>query len=300
MKTQIIPGKISFLTRFSLVLMLFAFLIVFQTNIVQAAEISPDLNISGSATFDEDFFYFYNTTLSGNIYKKVGGTDSPSSFTESTFPAPNPQAGTLTHTGDGAGTALEATTTNPYSYYWGEIGVGVNLLLNLSNTSLNQYLVRVRVEFENTVELPGPFTVDSDTTGFYDFADSEFFVEDSALTELTFTDIVSDTYYGNNQDSSAPYGGSFTESFDGTFDVLLGAGAEETILGMYTLTAEFGDFWNDSGSNRYSSVDFSGFLSIDYVENLGPGPNAVPIPAALPLFGSGLLALAAIRRRFRG
>ncbi len=163
MKTQIIPGKISFLTRFSLVLMLFAFLIVFQTNIVQAAEISTDLDIFGSAWFAEDFFYSDNTTLSGNIYTRVGGTDSSSSFTESSMPSPNFQSDWLTHTGDGAGTALEATTTDPLSFYWGEIGLGVDLLLNLSNTSQDQYLVRVRVEFDNTVELPGPFTVDSAT-----------------------------------------------------------------------------------------------------------------------------------------
>ena len=72
----------------------------------------------------------------------------------------------------------------------------------------------------------------------------------------------------------------------------------------------FGDYWNDLYptdyalsalyADRYSSVDFSGFLSIDSVENLGPDPNAVPIPATLPLLGFGLAGLAAMRRRFRG
>jgi hypothetical protein len=208
---------------------------------------------------------------------------SPSLFNSpSSNPIPNPQEGWLTHTGDGVGATLNATNSG----FDTGLAVGVDLLLDMMNSSLDDYLVTVRFDFSNQVN----------ATGNDAYADSEFSVEDSD-GEFLFTDLVSDTVYGNQVNDAYPasYGGILTDSYNNTINFFLGAGESETIFGMYTMLGEV------YGSG-VSTTDFNAFISIESVTNLGggPDPNAVPIPAALPLFGSGLLALAAIRRRFRG
>ena len=303
MKTQIIPGKISFLTRFSLVLMLFAFLIVLQPNDAQAEALPADLDITGSAWFDAIFAQdnFFDATQSGDIYKIVGGSIGSSPFTDTTVNNPNPQEGTLTQTGDGVGTSVNASAG-----LFENFGVGVDLELMIENLSpTSQYQVTVKAEFSNSVNTNGPFT--NDASGYDAFADSEFSVQDSS-GEVFFTDLVSDTIFGNEENGTllSSYGGPLTDLlFSDTFDVILNPLATETILGFYTLRGGVFDdptWWNLAAEPGFSDVDFSAFLSVDSVEYLGEviDPNAVPIPATLPLLGFGLAGLAAIRKRFRG
>lgn len=254
----------------------------------RAVLITTDLTITGDVTFDTAFAGLAtgNFTQSGSISTTQGGATTASTFTGATVTGANPLPGTLTDLGDGFGvtaTASAAATLESGS----EFALGVDIGINVANTSATDtFKVTFKVDFSNEV----------DSSGVDAFADSGLSVQSPPLTEVFFTDITSDTLFGNQKNGTATgaFGGPVQDIGTAFFDVIVAPSAAANIVGAWTLTGgafELGDV---------ASADFLAFISVNDVMNLtNPPPQPVPEPGTLAFFGVGLTGLALLARRRR-
>ena len=238
-----------------------------------AQPIPGDLALTGSITYDTgNSFSDPGASHSGTTSLTLGGATSSTTFANGTPTGANPLQGTLTDTGDGFGVAGTASASWPGSQ--AEFLAGVDLLLNLTNSSaIHTYDVTIGITFDNRVDASGPDA----------YADSAFTIDQDTV-EVFFTDITSDTVNGDelNGVDQGTSGAVMSDIGTDSLTVALGPGASVVIDGAWTL--EGGVF--ASGSS--CSGDFTGAVTIDGV---------VPEPGTAALLAIGCAGLARVARR---
>jgi len=259
------------------------FFVLFMPWAAYGVPFSSDVIINGSITYDVDNSYVVGSTQSGSISSIIGTTSSSSTISNATITGTNPLSGTLTDIGDGFGsTFIMSGNENGDS---GELYS--DYLFDISNNSLtDQYLVSLNINFTNSVN----------ADGFDAYADSQLsLLNATTLAELFFTDLTSDTLFGDKENGTnlASYGASLSDSGDVLLDILLNPLASMDLSGLNSL--EGGVFDSASGFNGTLST----FISVSNVENLtntGP-PTGVPAPPTLYLMAIGMLGLLLARRK---
>ena len=244
-----------------------------------AAPLPSDLAVTGEISFDTTNSFASDADSNGSFSTTVGGADGTTSYTDGSPDAPNPRSATFTHLGDGfaldgVGNAAGADSA---------MLAGMDFLLTLLNTSpVATYTVHLEMVFDHRV--------DSDGSDAY--ADSEFTIGEGG-TEVAFTDITSDTFFGDVSGGAdlGTFGEEVTDVGMRVLTAILTPGASVEYDGAWTGEAE--SFEPDSSS----LLDFSGSFRITSVESDQPPPGVIPLPASLPLALGGLALLAGIALR---
>jgi hypothetical protein len=238
-----------------------------------ADPIPPGIDANGLVSTDTSFGF----GDSGDLIAIYGGVENRYGYADGSglivlapgFPA----------TGDGLG--IDGETVDA------EFATGIDFSIDVTNNSLTEtYRVTFGVVFENVV---GAFGEDS-------YADSEFVIStDGFATEEFFTDLVSDTWYGNTVDGFdvAGFGGELTASGSDSFFIDLAPGANALVEGFWTM--EGGAFGFAADEDAYASLYAT--LTIDSVENLDAPP--IPEPGSFALLAAGIAGLVVAKRRRR-
>lgn len=234
-----------------------------------AVPISPLLSVSGEVSL-EDYSVEASPVYSGTLYSETETT----SFSETNITGNNPVAGNITETGQGLGHTL-AMTQDDLS----EETIAIDYFFSLTNNSVDDYSFVFGVDFLNRV----------DANGEDAFADSEFFIEEG-VDELFFSDVISDTFFGDEQAGStlSTFGDLIQESGTGSFALTLAAGASTSfsasLLGHAGVVA--------TGSSYLLNMDSFIYLSeVTNLSNPTEPPTPVPEPGSLALMLAGLALL---------
>ncbi len=247
-----------------------------------AAPIPLDLAISGSIELDTGFsFDAGSASASGVIDLTVGGTTTTTTYSGGTASGANPLTGTFTDTGDGLGLSGSADGTAVDD----EFATGIDFVVDLANLSLTDvYEVVFTIDFDHRADADGDDA----------YVESEFTL-DQDFVEVFFTEILSDTAFGDelNGASLGTFGALVTDAGTDSLTVNLAPGASALLEGAFTM--EGGVF--DPGS-ALGIFDFG--LTIAEINNVTAPPTPTPEPGTMLLLGSGFAALLWGRRRAAG
>jgi hypothetical protein len=256
----------------------FAGALALNLSVAHAVAFTSDISISGSTAFDDGFSF---GSTSGDFSVVSGGSTTTSTYAGSTATGDNPLAGTLTDLNDGFGFTGMASATDD------EFAIGFDTTVNVQNNSLSDvYEVIFSFDYSNWVNSSGDDA----------FADSELTLDANGI-EIAFSDLLSDSFYGNEVAGIATgdSGGALSDSNELFFNFILNPSDILDLDMIWTL--EGGDF-----ATGLAEADLSAFLSVVSVQAQG-----VPVPAPLPgtflLVGLGLVLLPVQRRMqlfFRG
>ena len=273
--------------------MLAGCILLTTAGIVNAAPLPADLQISTSVSTDiaaDDFLSFDeddsspatgNATHTGSLVQTIGGASSTTTINDiSITSGSNPLSGTLTDVGDGweihsdisgSFSGTSGAATNNGNFY--------DLFFNIQNLSATDSIqVTISLDYDNHVHSSGPDA----------FAASEFQLFDGSDTELFFSDLTSDTLFGN------AVNGNSTGAFGGTLD---DTGIHQLIL---TLTPgellDFHVFHSIEGGAYASGSSYSGSFDAIVSFDATIPTNQVAEPGLLALMGFGLLGMLFGRR----
>ena len=283
-KTKAHPGGLRhfFCRRGVALLMMTALALLMMRATAPAAPFSPSLSVTGGISFDTVFAIADGSaSQSGSFSRIAGGGASTSTFSDTTVAGANPQAGPLTHIGDGFTASAEGSAA--FDGGDAEFGVGIDLDFGITNTSATDtFKVTFKVAFDNFVDADGPDA----------FAESAFTVDDP-FGEVFFTDLTSDTAFGDDVNGADPgtFGEALADAGVFLFDVVVDPLGFAAVFGALTLEGVAFDV--DSAA----SARFSGAVTIDAVMNLTSPTDPIPEPGTVVLLGAGVLGLASLFRR---
>ncbi len=264
-----------------------AALIALGATGAQAVPIDSNLTIGGSVDFDQTNSVVQSgASLSGDMTLVSGGATSSSTISGTTVTGSDPLAGSLLDIGDGVGTSANLAGSFAGGGFFDISDVFVDLTVAIANTSAtDSFQITFKVDFSNSV----------DSSGADAFADSEFTIDEDGPVpvEVFFTDLLSDTFFGNEVGGVGVggFGGPLSDSGVDTFAVVVDPLMTVSLAGLLSISG--GAFADPSGF----AADFNAFLSVDDVVNLTQPPVPVPEPGSLVLFAAALLGLAVLARR---
>ena len=257
-----------------------------MANIGHAITFSSDISITGSVEFDTAFSTLTGSTIQGGTQGSIiGGVTTTTTITGTSVSGSNPLGGSLTDIGDGI-----FSTFNMLGINGDEGDLFNDFSLNLTNNSAtDQYRVSFELDFLNF----------ADADGTDAFVDSQFSLFNGG-TEIFFTDFISDTFFGDHENSGldrGTFGATLSDSGVRFFDFLLDPLASINLTAKNELKG--GGFTFDAlfNGSLESSLTVSGVENLTIPPEPPEPPAAVPVPAAAWLFGSVLLAGLGFRRR---
>lgn len=248
-----------------------------------AVPFSTDISITGSTDFSESFSIGPTT---GDFGITSSGATTLTTFSGSTATGADPLGGTLTDIGDGFGFSGSAATT------FDVFGIALDTGISISNSSATaSYDVVFELIFSNTVDADGPDAV----------VDSEMSLSIDG-TEVFFSDIISDTFFGDSAGGVllGTFGGSVAESGTVLLPTITLAPSATAIIDFFWTVEDFsGDY-----AGGLASLASSSFLSVSSVTSLAPPPppppppppGTIPEPGTLLLLLAGILSIPMVRK----
>lgn len=239
------------------------------TSLSYASLIPADLNITGHVEFDTDTSAsILAGTQTGNLMSNLAGVVDSSSVNNTSVTGENPLGGMLTDIDDGVGAVAQVDGFN----FGDTLGFIFDFEFALINNSLTDtFLATFMIDFSNMV----------DASGTDAYVDSEIALYDEIGTEFFFSDLTSDTLFGdeNNGSSTGTFGSMINDSGMFSFDISLAAGESTSFGGV--LKIDGADFDGNGGFTARSEA----FVSVARVTNTSPpSPTPVPEPSSVLLY----------------
>lgn len=245
-----------------------------------ATLIDSDLTIEGNVLFDiTSDAVIGNANQSADMSQIIGGISTSSSVNDVTPSGANPVGGVLTHYGDGVGVNAIAASTASTESTAGAFIFDFSFSL-LNNSLTDTHKVFFELDFSNIANADGTDA----------YIDSEINLFDSLNNELFFSDLTSDSSFGDEKNGvdQGSFGATLLDSGKFLFDVTLAAGAANSFSAVLKMDGE--DFTNDSffagSSNAFIKV-----LSSENQTSTTPPPTPVPEPTTLLLFATVLMLM---------
>ena len=226
-----------------------------------------------SVTAGTEFWNFSFEGTGGFSLISGGATSSSTYDGTPTVTGADPLNGSLTDTDDGTGFDGSARVTGVGD----EFAIGFDSTLTTTNTHVTEsYDIVFKLVFSNSVNADGD-----------DAYALSVLTLDADLAEIFYSDLLSDTLFGDED------GGIATGGYG---DLLTGGGSPTyayTLNPGEALTLDL--FWTMVGGNfvdiGLAEASLSAFLSIDSVVTRGGPPPTVPVPGTLLLMGLGMILL---------
>ena len=242
----------------------------FQLSAAQAVPFSSDISVTGNTTFDTSASF----GGSGDFSLVSGGVTTTSTFTDSSVTVgANPLAGNLTDINDGVGFNGSASVTDD------EFLIGFDTAMNVTNNSSDIFRVTINLAFDNLVNADGTDA----------YADSELVLKVNGV-EIFFSDLISDTVYGDKEGGVSTGGAGEELSESGSFSSNFELNPADVLVFDLIWTMEGGDY-----SGGLANGELSAFLSVTSVEK---AIASAPLPATFLLLAMGIILLS-VQRRFR-
>jgi len=276
----------SLMARFGLALVLGATITVLRVADTQAVPIDSHVMITGTVSLDTVNSQppTGNATQTGTLSRTIGGATTTSTINGVTVTGANPLGGTLTDIGDGLGILFNTGGSFPAENPL----FGGDYTIDIANTSATDtFKITFKVNFSNTVNASGADA----------FAQSKLSVQDvtmnPTITELFFTDLISDTVNGNmkNGTTLGSSGGPLDDIGMTFVDITVAPGATINLQALQNVKG--GAF--AAGSQYSAGLDTS--ISVNAVMDLTQPPTPIPEPGTLALFGTGLVGVMLYLRR---
>lgn len=232
-----------------------------------ASLIPGELEITGNVSFGVDSVATAGgATQTATLESILGGSPSTSSVNNLAVTGSNPQGGLLQNINDGVGAEVSifgGANSSAEDFFF-------DFLFSLTNTSVtDSFQVFFELVFTNTTSASGDDV----------FADAEIVFENEMNDEIFFSDLTSDTAFGDEKNGNAlpSSGATLTDSGTFLFDFILAANGSTSFSGEIKLEAE------DFGGDGAFSADTLAFVRVVGAENITPPVNNVPSPPTLPV-----------------
>ncbi|MBZ9612374.1 hypothetical protein [Rheinheimera maricola] len=237
-----------------------------------AALIPVDLSISASTSFaDESVSGGLDVSHNATMSIVQGGITTQSTVNDTAVTGFNPLAGLLSDINDGIsiGSLVSGRGLGAAPGYYFDFDF---LLQNNSLTTV--YFLSFVLQFDNLTSASGDDT----------FADSKILLFDADDTEFFFSDLTTDTLFGDEKNGAPTntFGVTQIDAGSFAFDIVLGAGAMNSFRGELQL---IGEEFNGQGS---FGMDSFASLSLAAARPLDTPPPQIPLPASGWLFALGL------------
>ena len=257
-------------TRLLIVMALLVF-----SGISRAALIPADISVVANVSFDTtSFSQSGDVVQTGSFSATQGGVTTQSSVADVLVTGANPLGGALSETNDGIAVAAEVVG--------GAGGIAAGFYFDfdflLSNNSVSTaYMLSFLLSYDNQTSASGDDA----------YADSLINLFDASNIEFFFSDLTTDTVFGDEKNGVAlgTFGVTQLDSGLFSFDITLTPGAATNFRGQ--LLIEGGEF----AQNGNFAADASAGLILSAVRPLDTPPNTVPLPASAALLLLGLIML---------